>query len=58
MRRGNHDETREVLQQTALLIDFHDFVRLAPMLNDMELANEFHVDVKEAKLLRSKLERS
>lgn len=58
MRQNDDHARRETLAHDPVLVDFHDFIRLAPLLFDTELAETLAVDARAAAVLRARLDRN
>ncbi|MDQ0188603.1 hypothetical protein JI721_13580 [Alicyclobacillus cycloheptanicus] len=58
MRQKELADNRAALSREALQVDFHDFVRLANWMSDVELAETFALNRGDVEKLRRKTERN
>jgi hypothetical protein len=57
MRQSNKESFAQESNRRLFSVDFHDFLEKEAQLSDVELAQEFHISVRDVQLMRRKMKR-
>jgi len=57
MRQSLNEFFAQQSNKRLFSVDFHDFMQKESVLNDVEMAQEFHLSIREVRELRRKMKR-
>jgi hypothetical protein len=57
MRQSHKESFAQAANRRLFSVDFHDFLEKEAQLNDVEMAQEFHISVRDVQLLRRNMKR-